>query len=875
MTGRDVRVRPPALSRRLLTIAAPREVRGEVVGDHEAEFRRLAAEAGEAGARRWYRAQAARSAGPLARMRLRRAARALSPAAIRDDLAQAGRWLVRHPRTALVCIGTLGVAMSAALAATSVLERAVLHPLPFPNADRIVRLWNVGPEMAEGVRSTSLLDVDDWRAATRTMAAVSAYTPHTPTLTGRGDARRLDAMRVGRDFDRVLGVRAIRGRLFEPSEFIRGSHRSVVLTYGFWMREFGGDPGAIDRSLVLDDEPYRIVGVLEPIAIAYPPPKHDVWMPLIARQGAFWENARETGWVTPIGRLADGVSPSEARQELTAIARALALQYPAASGRRAGIDLDLLQDAVSQTSRPVLLLLAAAVVSVLVVAIGNLINLLLAHGERRRREFAVRLALGANRSRLRRQVGLEALLLAGSAGLVALAGAPWMVSAFRALYPGDLPGGASAWRTPFQIACALGGVAASAALLAWPQRRFTVVASRADALRATQRVTAGQRRTRAGLIAAQSALSVVLVVLALVFVRTLQGLAATTPGFDPAGVLVFGITPSPSRVPSADAASVFFDDTLDAVRRVPGVTSAAFAIAVPFVSSGWSFGVQAPGSSGPPTLVNVNAVSSQFLDTLRLPIVSGRVLTDAEQRGASAILINEAAAKLLPGDGPAVGRHVSYSGRDWEIVGVIGDARDGRLDHAGRPWLVLPWKQAGKRPETMIVRTAGDPLATVPAVAAAIHAIDPAVPLAGLTRLSDVVDESVAAERFRAVVVSGLGMVAAILAAIGAYSVTAFAVARQERENGVRLALGESTAALWRRVVLSAMTPAAIGAAAGLAVAWIAARWVQALLFNVDARDPLTLAAAAGAVVALAGCAATPAARRAARIDPAITLRAD
>lgn len=859
----------------MLAAAAPPDTRADVLADHEAEFRQRVAGSGLTEARRWYRANALRSIAPLIAMRIRRVAIELSPVAFRDDLGQAGRWLVRHPRTALACIGTLGVAMSATLAATSVLERAVLHPLPFPKPDRIVRLWNVGPEMSEGVRSTSLLDVDDWRAASSKMAAISAYTPHTPTLTGRGDARRLDAMRVGRDLDRVLGVRAIRGRMFEPAEFVQGNHRSVLLTYGFWMREFGGDPGAIGQSLVLDDEPYRIVGVLEPMAIAYPPPKHDVWIPLIARQSAFWENARETGWVTPVGRLADGVSAPEARQELTAIAKALAEQYPAASGRRAGIDLDLLRDAVSATSRPVLLLLAATVVSVLVVAIGNLINLLLAHGERRRREFAVRLALGAHRSRLRRQVGVEALLVTASAGLLALAGAPWMVRAFRALYPADLPGGGSAWWTPLQISCAIGALTASTMLLAWPQRRFTVAASRADALRATHRVTAGPRSTRAVLIAAQSALSVVLVVLALVFVRTLNGLAATTPGFDPGNVLVFGITPSPSRVPSADAASVFFDDALGAVRRVPGVTSAACAIAVPFVSSGWSFGVQAPGSSGPPTLVNVNAVSPQFLETLRLPLVSGRVLTDTEHRGASAVLINEAAARLLPGDGPVVGRHVSYSGRDFEIAGVIGDARDGRLDRAGRPWLVLPWKQAGKRPETMIVRTAGDPLAVVPEVAAAIHAIDPAVPLAGLTRLSDVVDQSVAAERFRAVVVSGLGIVAAILAAIGAYSVTAFAVAQQERENGVRLALGESTAALWRRVVRSAMTPAAIGAVFGLAAAWIAARWVQALLFNVDARDPITLVAAAAAVVAVAACAAMPAARRAARIDPAITLRAD
>src|SRR5262249_27779459 len=195
-------------------------------------------------------------------MRLRRAFKTRPLAGLRDDLVHAGRWLVRHPRIALVCMLTLSLAMSAGLAATAVLERAVLHPLPFAAPDRIVRLWNVGPEMAAGVRSTSLLDVDDSLAASHTMAAISAYTAQSATLTGRGEARRLDTMRVGRDFDRVLSVRAERGRLFEPSEFIQGNHRSVVLTHAFWQREFGGDPNAIGQDLILDDEPYRIVGVL-------------------------------------------------------------------------------------------------------------------------------------------------------------------------------------------------------------------------------------------------------------------------------------------------------------------------------------------------------------------------------------------------------------------------------------------------------------------------------------------------------------------------------------------------------------------------------------------------------------------------------------
>ena len=854
-------------------MAAPAVARADVLGDHDIEFARVSHARGISAARRWSYGEAARSLAPLLWMRVRHTALFTASPGWRDDAAQAWRALTRHPRLAVVCVTTLALAMSATLAATSILERAVLHPLPFPEAGRIVRLWNTGPDMAD-VRSTGLLDVDDWRTASRTMAAISAYTAQSATLTGRGDARRLDAMRVGRDFDRVLGVRAALGRLFDPSEFIRGNERALILTDAFWRREFGGDVNVVGRTMTLDDEPWRIVGVLEPISVVYPTPKYDVWMPLIARQNAFWENARETGWVTGVGRLGAATTLEQARQELSTIAKGLAAQYPKSNARRVGVGLNPIEDDITETSRPVLFLIAGAIGAVLIVALGNLINLLLAHGERRRREFAVRLALGANAARLRRQTGLESLIVTVAASGVALAAAPSMVTGFRSLYPADLPGATASGVTSLQFWAALAGVVVSTMLLAWPQRRFTRVAARDGALRASHRVTVA-RHGRGALVAAQSALSVLLLVLAIVFIRTLSGLAAITPGFDPHGVLVFGLSPSPSKFGSAAAAGQFYDDALAAVRRLPGVKSAGFGIGVPFVSSGWGFGVTRPGSSEPTILVGVNAISSGYLETLRMPLVSGRFPTDDELRGESTILINEAAVKLLPNPGPAVGQRVPYSGRTWEVVGVIGDVREGRLDREGRPWLVLPWKQAGRRPQTMVVRTDGDPLAMVPSIAAAIHELDDTAPLAGLRRLSDVVDESVAAQRFRAIVVSALGVVAALLAAMGVYSVTAFAVARQERENGVRLALGESTSALWRRVVVSAVTPAAIGAVAGLGAAWAAARWVQALLYNTDARDPLTLAAAAAALVGIAALAAMPPARRAARIDPTIALRAD
>ena len=362
--------RPPRLARTLLKLAAPVVARADVLGDHDVDFARVLHAHGVTAARRWSRWQALRSLAPLLWMRIRHAGLFTAPHGWRDDAAQAWRALVRHPRIAGVCVGTLTVAMSATLAATSILERAVLHPLPFPDPGRIVRLWNTGPDMAD-VRSTSLLDVDDWRTASKTMAAISAYTAHSATLTGRGEPRRLDAMRVGRDFDRVLGVRAAHGRLLDPSEFTRGNERALVLTHAFWRREFGGDVAVIGRTMTLDDEAWRIVGVLEPISVVYPAPKYDVWMPLIARQGAFWEGARETGWVTGVGRLGPTTALEQARLELSAIAKGLAQQYPKTNGRRAGVGLNPVEDDITETSRPVLFLIAGAIGAVLVVAPGR------------------------------------------------------------------------------------------------------------------------------------------------------------------------------------------------------------------------------------------------------------------------------------------------------------------------------------------------------------------------------------------------------------------------------------------------------------------------------------------------------------------------
>ncbi len=875
---------PPRLARALLSMATRPADRAFLLKDLDEELAQLTAERGPSAARRWYWRQAITSMVPLLARRAGAASRLSSQRPAGDDLRQALRWLARHPRTAGAVIATLGLALGAAGAAGAVLYGLAARPLPFPDEARIVHLWTTGPDLASARPSrasipvVSLQDLDDWRRASRLFSAVSGYVSETYTLTGHGDARRIRAMRVGPDFDRVLGVQVHAGRAFTADEFQPGRERVVVLTHQFWLREFGGDPAAVGRTIMFDEQPYLIAGVLPALSVGFPAEAHDVWVPLIAQPGVFWQHQRGTGWLTAVGRVQADATSDAAAAELTAVAQQLAQTYPASNARRTGVTAEPIRVALLGDSRSVAALIAAAILAVLLVAAANLVNLLLAQSEERRREFSVRRALGAGPALLRRQVGIESLLLAAIGGGVAMGLLPLLVRGFVAAYPAALP---AAHLAPGGVVFgALAVLTALAALvLALPQMRHAGRAAMIQ-IQASNRQTGtrADRRVRSALICAQVAFSIVLMTAGVLLMRTFVRLASVDPGFRSEGVLVFSATPPGSRYGAAGQTTAFHRAALEAVSTIPGVQSAALAIGVPFVSSGWSFPVTPPGRSAEErVMVRVNITSHQYYDVLGIPVLRGRALTEAEQASDAAVaMITESAVALLPDPSAPVGQRVPYSGRQWEIVGVVGDVHQGSLSAAGAPQLILPWSQAGRRPQTMAVRvSSGDPLAVLPAIRARLAEIDPAVPVAEPRRLEDVVSATLSDERFRAVLVAGLAAVALLLAALGVYSVTAYAVATREREHGVRLALGASPAELGRSVVSGALRPAAAGVVLGIAASVAGGRLVSGFLYGVEAGDPWTLGSAAIVLLSVAALAALAPARRAARIDPAALLRAD
>lgn len=875
---------PPRLARRIVELTARDADRGFVLGDLDDEFARRAGEQGPRAAARWYWRQALSSCAPLlsTRVRARRRERG-AQIVTAGDWRQAARWLRRRPRASAAAVLTLAFALGAAGAAAVIVHGLVVRPLPFPDESAIVHVWPLDPAAAPRVSRaaipvSSFQDVEDWRRASRSTLAVSTYLDTSYTFTAGGAARRLDAMRVGETFDRVLGIAPAAGRVFHGGDFRAGSERVAMLTHGFWQREFGGDAGAVGRTLLLDDRPFEIVGVLPEMPVPFPSRAHDIWVPLIAEPGVFWQNQRGTGWLTAVARVRPGGSLAAAEDELTAIAMDLRAKYPDSNEHRLGVRLEPIRESITGDVRPIVLLIAAAIAAVLLVAAGNLVNLLLAQAEERRREFAVRQAIGASAPRLRAQVLLESLLLVTSGALAGAALVPLLIRAFVALYPEPLPQAQVALSFAM-LPWAAAAVIALACALALPQmlqaRRLRVT----SALRGA-RPTGGrhERRMRGLLIAAQVSFSVALLAAGIAFARTSAVLAAVEPGFRPGGVLVFSVVPPASRYGQAGQSQAYYDRVLEAIESVPGVRSAAMGMGVPFVSGGWRFPATPRGGTAADRVsVRVNMTSERFYETLGIPLTRGRLFTAAEQRSNLPIaIINEAAVRLLPEpDRDPIGQRVPYSGTIWEIVGVVGNVRDEGLRRDGAPWFVMPWAGAGRRPQMIAVRTDGDPLDAVPAIRARLAAIDPLVPLNRIRRLDDVVRETTAGERFRAVLVAALALVALLLSALGVYSVTAYAVARGERENGVRLALGESPQALMRRVLSGSLRPALAGALAGLAAAWVLAGAIQRFMHGVEARDLIVLASVAAALLAVAALAALAPARRAGRVDPTVALRSE
>jgi putative ABC transport system permease protein len=794
-----------------------------------------------------------------------------------SDFRYALRALLKRPGFSLLVIATLAIAIGANSAIFSVVNGVLLRPLPYANPDRLVMAWTVLP--AFGREVSSLPDFRDWREQAKSFSSMSALGGSSFGLSGDGDMEpeRVAAARVTANFFRTLGVSPVIGRGFSDEEEI-GDVRRLLISHELWQRRFGGQPDIVGQQLRVSGEPWEIIGVL-PAGFRTGEPR-DIYAPLDVAADGF---GRRADFLAVYARLAPGVTIQAADAELKAIMRQLDELYPNTNDEVSAEVVSLREEVVGDV-RPALLLFMGAVGLVLLIACANVANLLLARGAGRDREMAVRAALGAGRGRLVRQVLTESMVLAlvGAAAGLLLAG--WTIALLQRANLDMLPRLHEVtldWRVVlFTI-----GLALVVGLLFGmaPALRLSGTAL-AGSLRDGQRsITGGSafRDPRRILVMAEVSLAMLLLVGAGLLIRSFEQLQRVDVGVRTENVLTAFLALPSSRYPEIVQAQTFQAQLEEELRRVPGVTSVAFTNQIPASggSNYLSFGID--GRDAPPPGTPQDAqryvVTPDYFRLYEVPLVEGRLFTEQDREGALDVaLINQTMARQHWPDADPIGQRISFDGqRFFTIVGIVADTWQEGVGDAPYAQAYLPRAQLPTRALSIALRTAGDPADVVPALRRTVRSMDPDIALSQVQSMEDVVGSTIAQPRINTVVLSVFAGIALLLAAIGIYGVTSYAVSQRTREIGVRMALGAERGTVLGLVVRQGMLPVAAGLVIGLLAAFAATRVMQSLLFETNATDPLTFIAITALLGMIALVASLVPAVRASRVDPVEALRSE
>ncbi len=809
------------------------------------------------------------------------------------DLRFAARTLSRTPAFALLTIATLAIGIGANTAVFSIVDAVLFRPLPLAEPARVVRIFAVD-HPARYVSNSSYPVYRDYRDQTRSFAGLAAYCDSVAvhvSLAGSAPERLTAAVVTGNYFG-VLGVRAQRGRLLAPSDDVaRGANTVAVVGDGFWRRVLASDPGAVGRAIRVNGHPFTVVGIAPPgfFGVSFDS-LPEIWLPLSMTEQAEPEWGKDVpdrgfSWLDIVGRLKPGVSLAQAQAELDVLAGARERGQP--EGKRdpwarvyAVRDAVVNPDELARTER-LSWILSGIVLLVLAIACADAAGLLLARSERRRREIAIRSALGASRRRLVTQLLFESVLLALAGGVAGLVIAWWLVAAIRALAPADFPiplGAAGALPNPRVLAFAIsaslltGGVFGLLPALRASRRDLT-----SDLKGERGRGGAGRMPLRDAFSAAQVALSAVLLVGAALLLRTLVAERGVAPGFDPERGIVFTVDLARqgySQVRQAPA----FSRILEAVRNTPSVRSAVLGWMVPITNRGMVVTIdRAPDARN--RAVDLNLVGPGFYSALGSPLLAGREFRDSDVAGSRGVaLVNKALAEReWPGQSP-VGKvlfDVGMAKGPLTVVGVVANVRFRSLRDPVRPMLSIPFAQFPRPSGSILVRTSGDPERAIPAIRAAVRAIDPDLPVYGVRTLRDRVAGSLGQERLLAALLAGFAGLALALSIAGIYGVVSSSVEARRREFGIRLALGAGRRRLLGDVLGRCVRVASIGLAIGVPAALVAARSLSTILFGVSPADAASVAAAVAVLAAAALLSGALPARRAANTDPTESLRAE
>jgi putative ABC transport system permease protein len=798
------------------------------------------------------------------------------------DLRYAVRRLRAAPAFTAVIILTLGVAIGANSAIFSVVDGVLLRPLPYPNADRLLMVWESDRNSGTTREDASVPDYYDLRNGNRSFAAVGAFEEQPLTLTQTGaEPVRLVAGTVSRNLLQILGVAPQLGRGFTDAEDTPGGARVAMLGEQIWRTRFGGDPKVIGRVIRLDDEPYTVVGVL-PASVAFPSEHTDLWVPL--QQGPT-TTPRYNHIVKVIGRLRPGVTLEAAQVDVREIAQHVEAVYPENKAR--GMTVEPLPTVLFAAVRPSLLVLLGAVGLVLLVACANVANLLLARAMVRQREVAVRTALGATAGRLARQFFTESLLLTLAAAGVGLVLSALGLRLLLAMAPADLPRtgnvGINATVLGFTFAVAIAVSFGFGLVPTFSALKLNLQ----NALRTGGRNSSADlyhRRLRETLVVAEIALAVVLVVGAGLLVRSFWTLRQVDPGFTAQNVLHASLELPAARYPQSydnyphwTQITGFYEQVTNRVATIPGVRSVAFASNGPLdpgiTNSFIIEGREAEAERGQAE-ISTRLVSPGYFVTIGLPLLKGRLLTNSDNADAPTVaVINATAARqYFPNQNP-IGHRLKFWGQWREIVGIVGDEHFHGLTEAAPAAVYTPLQQTPIASVTLLARTTGDPSLVIGAVRSAVENVGGEVALFDVGTMQQALSGSIARQRFTMLLLGVFASVATALALLGIYGVLSYTVAQRYGEMGIRMALGAAHGDIVRLIFRRGAVLVLAGLGIGLAAALAGSRVLAHLLFSIGTTDAATYAMASVVIAAAALGASYLPARRAAGIDPAVALR--
>jgi predicted permease len=791
-----------------------------------------------------------------------------------QDLAYALRNLRRHPLTGLVAVLTLGLGIGGATAVFSIVNAVVLRPLPFPEPDRLVRLYEVTPDGAPFSFGTR--NYFDLLSQNRALARAAAFRETgTTTILDDGEPQRVVAVPVTASLPEVLQVFPVAGRFFTVEEDRAGApERPIVLGHRLWRARFNADPAVLGRIVRMDDEAFTVVGVMPP-GFDFPLGA-EVWIPLRADQ----LHPPDGKDLAIVGRLATGVSLEGLRGELAAFGRAQSIAYPQTNHGWSAGAMPFDEWLVAPRVRDALWILFGAVGLLLLLACANVANLLVAHGAARQGEMRIRAALGAGRARLARQLFTESAVLSVLGTVSGVLVASWSVAAVHALGSGRVPrlDQARVDGTVLAFACLAGIVSCIVFGLA-PALHAARVDLRAG-MDAGVRHTGKSRRLRNGLVIAEVALALLLLVSAGLLANSFVRLIRTDSGFDARGVIAMTLDVPPARYPDGRMA-VFHKVLLDRVRAIPGVSNAGLTSTDPFRQPGFRNSVtpEERAASAPPSgLVEAEwrSVTPGFLETLGVPLLEGRAFEASDRaNGERVVLVNQALARQLWPDSSAVGRRIYWggtAGRTRTVVGVIGDFRDEQLEAITGPMLFVPYEQVPVPGMTLLLRSSLDPGVLTRHLRGELRALDPALPAPAIHTVESSRAAAAAGPRFNTALLGAFAAIAFVLAITGVYAVLAFTAIERRRELAVRIALGASANEIVRLLVAGGLTLAGVGVAIGLAIATGLTRVLRSLLYDVTPHDPWTFAGASLVLLLAAAIACYLPARRAGGLDPVEVL---